>query len=198
MLDTNINYNNQKYLILSDKLNELLKQKENILVAIEGGSASGKTTLCEFLEQKYDLTLIHMDDFFLPPSLRTPQRFNEIGGNIDYDRFLNDILLPLSTGLDINYRKFYCSTMTLGSSNIIKTKKLVIVEGVYSMHPKFKNFYVLKVFLEVSPATQISRIRARNNEFFANRYINEWIPMENRYFESLNIKEKCDLIIINE
>ena len=198
MLDNNLIDNNQKYSILLDKINKLTKQKENVIVAIDGGSASGKTTLCEFLEQKYHITLIHMDDFFLPPSLRTPQRLNEIGGNIDYDRFLSDILLPLSSGIEINYRKFDCSTMTLGSSNVLETKNIVIIEGVYSIHPKFIDFYDLKVFLEVSPTTQISRIKSRNNEYFANRYINEWIPMENRYFESLNIRENCDLIIINE
>ncbi len=27
------------------------------------------------------------------------------------------------------------------------------------------------------------------------RFINEWIPMEEKYFKELKIKEKCDLII---
>ena len=56
-------------------------------VAIEGGSASGKTTLSQLLETIYDCTIFHMDDFFLQPHQRTPLRYAEVGGNIDRERF---------------------------------------------------------------------------------------------------------------
>lgn len=48
-----------------------------MLVAIEGGSASGKTTLGELLQNVYDCPVFHMDDFFLRPEQRTEARFTQ-------------------------------------------------------------------------------------------------------------------------
>ena len=70
-------------------------QNGNAVIAIEGGSASGKTTLGALLETLYDCTVFHMDDFFLRPEQRTPERYAEVGGNIDRERFLEEVLIPL-------------------------------------------------------------------------------------------------------
>ncbi|MBQ8758231.1 MAG: hypothetical protein IJZ20_00890, partial [Clostridia bacterium] len=64
----------------------------NVRLAVEGGSASGKSTLGALLESVYDCTVFHMDDFFLRPEQRTPERFAEIGGNVDRERFLSEVL----------------------------------------------------------------------------------------------------------
>lgn len=47
------------------------------LVAIDGPCASGKTTLANALGGALGLTVFHMDDFFLRPSQRTPERLAE-------------------------------------------------------------------------------------------------------------------------
>ena len=58
-----------------------------IILAIDGGSASGKTTLSDSLANIYDCTVFHMDDFFLCPEQRTQERYAEPGGNVDRERF---------------------------------------------------------------------------------------------------------------
>ena len=69
-----------KLVPLLEKINQL--QSEGAVIAIEGRCGSGKTTLADILSELFEATVIHMDDFFLPPSLRTAQRLNEAGGNI--------------------------------------------------------------------------------------------------------------------
>ena len=69
-----------------------------VLVAIEGGSASGKTTLGELLQNVYGCPVFHMDDFFLRPEQRTEARFAQPGGNVDRERFLEEVLIPLREG----------------------------------------------------------------------------------------------------
>ena len=66
------------FLPLFAKIDKMLSHK-NVVIAIEGGSASGKTTLGSLLEALYDCTVLHMDDFFLPPSLRKKERFETPG-----------------------------------------------------------------------------------------------------------------------
>ncbi len=183
------------FLPVLERLDNLMRKKERIAVAIEGGSASGKTTLGEILSEIYDCTVFHTDDFFLPPEKRTPERFKEIGGNVDYERFEKEVLLPLSMGETINYKPFDCSTMSFSEGNKIHPTSLVIVEGAYSMHPTLEKYYGLKVLLAISPEKQKERILRRNSPSFAHRFFNEWIPLENIYFEKTGIKKRVDLII---
>ena len=68
--------------LLKEKILNSKAEKRPFLVALEGGSASGKSTLGGALAKALDATLVHMDDFFLPMELRTPKRFAQPGGNV--------------------------------------------------------------------------------------------------------------------
>ena len=136
--------------------------KRPLRVAIDGGSASGKTTLANRLGRELSCPVVHMDDFFLRPEQRTPERYAQIGGNVDYERFLEEVLIPLKKGEEINYRRFDCKTMLLQPAVKINPGKLTVIEGAYSMHPKFSGYYDFSVFLDISPELQRERILRRN------------------------------------
>lgn len=176
------------------KIDEMLQEK-SVVIAIEGGSASGKTTFSEMLKDIYDCNVLHMDDFFLRPEQRTPERFAEAGGNIDRERFLEEVLMPLSKNETISYRRLDCSTFTMCPSVEIIPKKLTIIEGAYSMHPAFEKYYDLSVFLDVSKELQKQRIEKRNTAQMVKRFFEEWIPLENIYFSEMKVKERCNLSI---
>ena len=163
------------------QIDELLAAKNTVIVAIDGKCTSGKTTLASKLAEIYDCNVFHMDDFFLRPEQRTPERLAEIGGNVDYERFREEVLLPLKSGKAFSYRPFDCSTFTLAAPVTVTPKKLNIIEGTYSHHPYFGNPYDLKVLLTVDEETQRQRILERPT-FLHKRFFEEWIPMENRYF----------------
>lgn len=182
------------FLPLFAKLDAML-EKGNVRLAIEGGSASGKTTLGGLLEKIYGCTVFHMDDFFLRPQQRTPERYAEIGGNVDRERFLSEVLIPLSRGEDIEYRKFDCSVMDLGPVERVTPERLTVIEGAYSMHPELAGYYDLSVFLDVSPEKQRERIIKRNGPKMAQRFFGEWIPLETKYFEGTDIMSRCDMVI---
>ena len=179
---------------LTRKINECLAQKGRVIVAIDGKCASGKTTLAAKLAEHYDCNLFHMDDFFLRPQQRTPERFAEAGGNVDYERFLDEVLIPLKAGVAFTYRPFDCGTFTLSAPIHVEPKKLTIIEGTYSHHPYFGDPYDLKVLLTVSQQMQQERILQRP-AFLHRRFFEEWIPMENRYFAHFSIAEHCDLVL---
>ena len=166
-----------------------------LIVAIEGGSASGKTTLAQLLSELYDCNVFHMDDFFLRPEQRTAARFAEIGGNVDRERFLEEVLRPACGGETVSYRPFDCATQTLGQAVTVPHKRLTIVEGAYSMHPALAPYYHLSVFLDVDPACQRERILRRNSPTFAKRFFEEWIPMEVTYASHTAVRERCGLCI---
>lgn len=166
------------------QIDTLLKEKDHVIVAIDGKCTAGKTTLAAKLAEIYDCNVFHMDDFFLRPEQRTPERFAEVGGNVDYERFNEEVLIPLRAGLSFSYRPFDCSTFTLAGPVCISPKKLNIVEGTYSHHPYFGDLYDLKLLLTVDEETQRQRILQRP-AFLHKRFFEEWIPMENAYFARL-------------
>ena len=166
-----------------------------LTLAIEGGSASGKSTLGKLLEDIYGCTVFHMDDFFLRPEQRTPERFKEIGGNVDYERFLSEVISPLCKGEEVVFSKFDCSTMSLCEKQTILPEKFTVVEGAYSMHPKFGKYENFSVFLDIGEELQKQRILHRNSPYLAKRFFEEWIPLEKEYFDKTDIKNRCDLII---
>ena len=174
---------------------ESLADRERVIIAIDGGSASGKTTLAGFLAERYSCSVFHMDDFFLRPNQRTPQRLAEAGGNVDRERFLAEVLLPLSEGRTVRYRPYDCSRQALAEPVEVEPRRLNIVEGAYSMHPELSGYYSLSVFLDVSPQLQRERIRKRNTEELAERFFGEWIPLESLYFDKTSVRDRCDLVI---
>lgn len=170
-------------------------QEGAVTLAIEGGSAAGKSTLGELLHKVYGCTVFHMDDFFLRPEQRTPERFAEPGGNVDRERFLEEVLLPVSKREPVAYRKFDCSTFTLKEPVTMLPTTLTVIEGVYSMHPELAEYYNLSVFLGISDKEQKRRIEKRNTPEMAKRFFGEWIPMERKYVEAMSVKERCELVI---
>lgn len=166
-----------------------------VRLAVEGGSASGKTTLGQILAERYGCTVFHMDDFFLRPEQRIASRFAEPGGNVDRERFLEEVLLPLRRGEKIFYRRFDCATMQLQKPIEIVPGKLVVTEGAYSMHLELAPHYDLSVFLDIALELQRERILHRNTSEKAKRFFTEWIPMEQTYFAAFDIPARCTLCI---
>lgn len=179
------------------RIGSLLEKRERVIVAIDGSCTSGKTTLAAALAEKYDCNVFHMDDFFLRPEQKTSLRLAETGGNVDYERFREEVLLPLKEGKTFAYRPYDCGTGKLKGGIKAEPKAVNIVEGTYSCHPYFEDPYDLKVFLQVAPEIREQRILARP-AFLRKRFFEEWIPMEQRYFTEFAIGEKCDILAVPE
>ena len=184
----------QKLAVLREQIDSLLTGNRPVLVAIDGPCTSGKTTLAGQLAEIYDCNLLHMDDFFLRPQQRTEERFEEVGGNVDYERFQEEVLLPLRSGGEFSYRPFDCKSFTLSQPVKVSPRQLTIIEGSYSLHPYFGDPYDLKILLTVDPETQRQRVLERP-VFLQERFFTQWIPMENRYLEHFSIAEKAHIIL---
>lgn len=111
------------------------------------------------------------------------------------ERFLEEVLIPLREGRPVDYRRFDCATFTIAPPQRIKAGTLNIVEGAYSMHPDLAPYYDLSVFLPISAEKQRERILKRNAPAHAKQFFDRWIPFEQRYFDALDVRNRCDLIL---
>ncbi|MBN2794252.1 MAG: hypothetical protein JXR88_02515 [Clostridia bacterium] len=182
------------YYEIFHRIDFLKKTKDKVIIAIDGYCGSGKSTLGNLLREVYGCSLIKMDDFYLPQDQKTEERLNEPGGNVDYDRFKKEILIPLSEDKTVMYQSFDCKKQSLRSPITLERTPLVIVEGSYSMHPTLKAYYDLKIFLKVDSEIQIKRILDRNGSEVLKRFQTLWIPLENHYFEHFQLENEVDLV----
>jgi len=186
-----------------------LNNRNTLVIAIDGMAAAGKTTAALMLQQKIaiergftsgkeikqKIKIIHMDDFFLPLKLRTEARLNEAGGNVHYERFMEEVVTKLQNTDGFSYRIFDCHVMDYAGAEKVDAAEVIIIEGAYSMHPYFGKYYDQSIFYETTPEIQKERILQRNGEGQWAMFCTRWIPMEMRYFEAYAIKEKCDDIV---
>lgn len=206
------------YDIIARCIEEALPFRNHLILAIDGRSASGKTTLAARLSERFGADVVHMDDFFLPLSMRTPERLAEPGGNVHYERFLKEIIEPLipasqkpfcpendalthacPTGAvlpALTWRRFDCSAGSF-SQNISHTsgQPLLIIEGAYSMRPEFRAAYDMSFFLTAAASLQKERIIARNGKERWAAFQEKWIPMEEKYFSYYQIERCCDMTL---
>ena len=176
--------------IIDETLNEM-EETKSVNIAIDGLCGGGKSTLGQAIAERYNCNLFHMDDFFLRPEQRTPERYAQAGGNVDYERFRSEVLENLTKRSGFVYRPFDCRIMELGKPCTVPYRRLNIIEGSYSCHPYFGDVYQVRFFVELSAEEQRTRILERNGEEKYQRFVNEWIPMENRYFDTFGIRDKC-------
>ena len=165
------------------------------VIAIDGRAGSGKTGLADCLGAVLECDIVRMDDFFLPLELRSAERLAGPGGNIHYERFKTEVLPKLRHSEAFSYNVLSCSEMKLGGSREIASANYRIVEGSYSQHPEFGAYADVNVFCHVEADEQLRRIRARDGEHFAEIFQSQWIPMEEKYFSTFAIADKCDVIM---
>ena len=178
---------------LIKEIDKLLLKQSNVFIAIDGMAASGKSTLAEKLVNHFNGEIIHLDDFFLQDFQKTKERLAEIGGNLDYERLLEEVFLPLKTKKEFVYNLYNCQTKTFTKKEF-KKPKLLIFEGAYSLRDEFLSCYDLKILMLIDNELQLERIERRNKLMFES-FKNIWIPKENEYIETFNLKEKVDIVI---
>ena len=182
---------NSSFLTIDMKVKQLqnyINSFNNFTIfALEGKCASGKTTISNLLK---DVTIIDVDDFFLKKELKTKARLDEIGGNIDYELY-EECVKKIKPNSTITYKIFDCQSQEY-KEKTIEIKNNVLLVGVYSYHPRIRKYVDKLCYLIVNNNDQLNRLRERK---MFDRFINEWVPLENIYFNSYDFIGLADILI---
>ncbi len=181
--------------IVLSALRRLPTSTHPVIVALDGPCAAGKSTLGARLADTLACPLFHMDDFFLPLERKTPERLAQPGGNVDWERFLHEVLQPLSRGETVTYRPYSCHANTLMPPVSISPAPLAVVEGVYALEPALRPYYALTCYVDAPWPVRETRLLQRCGPEGLEVFLQRWIPLEERYFQTLEIAAGCDLIL---
>ncbi len=179
---------------------DALKEKitaDNAVIAIDGRCGSGKSSVASGLSALVGYPIVHMDHFFLPPDMRTTERYSTPGGNFHIERFLSEVAPHLKSAKPFEYGIFDCSRGEITQSKAIAFAKNggIIVEGAYSLHPDLRHLYSVKIFCDAPLDIRLERIAKRDGETILPMFTQRWIPLEEAYLSAFDIQSKCDMII---
>ncbi|PEF33072.1 uridine kinase family protein [Bacillus wiedmannii] len=186
-------------------LNEILEQirvksveQSLLIIGIDGCGGAGKSTLANKIKNKFStVTIVHMDDFYLPSA----QIVNEhpmnklVGADFDWKRLLQEVLDPISNGIEGCYKRYDWETDSLAESHTVPTNGIVIIEGVYATRQELAELYDLKIWVNCPRETSIKRGIARDGEAARDMWENNWMVAEDMYVESHKPHAFADIII---
>ncbi len=183
----------------ADRIIAAMKEKgipaDRFVIAIDGQCGSGKTTLTAVLCERLAADAVHMDHFYLTPEQRTEERFREPGGNVNYERFAEEVLPHLGKPESFTYRRYDFPTRSFPEICTVRSGQRVIVEGAYSLHPHFGSYADLRVFSSIGPEERKRRILKRNGPEGWENFQKKWIPLEENYLSACRIRKQCDIVL---
>lgn len=165
------------------------RQGRPVLAAIDGRCGSGKTGFAALAGDVLSCPggVVHMDDFYLPPERRAENWMEVPAGNMDLERFREEVLLG---GV---CRPYDCRTGRFKDPVELR-EPLLIVEGTYSQHPSLARFYNAKLFFTCAREEQTRRLQLREGDYFPT-FDRIWRTLEERYFTAYGIESGAGLVV---
>lgn len=175
------------------------RRQRTLLVGIDGGGGSDKSTLARRLEAASDdVTVVEFDDFFLPGSerqARAERGVTEIGGSFDWRRLREQVLAPLAQDKPARYQRYDWPGDALAERHEVPVGGIVLVEGNYSTGRELIGLYDLTLWIEAPAELRIERGVRRGGEHTRERWFTEWLPEEERYVGAEDPAARVDLVL---
>lgn len=177
------------------------------IVAIAGGSASGKSSIVKQVDDyfKDDLTVIGHDNYYKAhDDISFEQRVKlnyDYPGAFDNELFYKD-LLKLKEGKTIDMPTYDYTVHTRSSDTItIKPTKIILIEGILVLEDKrIRDITDTMVFIDADSDIRLQRRilrdtkeRGRSLESVLEQFIKQVKPMHEQYVEPT--KKYADIII---
>ncbi len=176
----------------SDPLDGLARPHRTLLVGIDGLGGSGKSTFAECLARWPAVQLVPMDDFYRPAA---EQVSSSIGSAFDLARLRGQVLEPLLVDRPGRYQRYDWSSDALAEWIDVPVGGLVVVEGVYSTSAYLRDAYDFRAWVACPADVRLERGVRRDGEVARNRWLREWMPVEERYAAEGQPAAWADLVV---
>ncbi|MDA1317212.1 MAG: AAA family ATPase [bacterium] len=176
-------------LTLLQNIKAIKPKHKTILIGIDGVGGAGKTTLSAYLHDNLsNSTIVQLDDFYLPKL-----------GRPDRERILKEVFIPLENDMIATYQVYNWVSDSLDRSISINPGGVVIIEGVYALHPDFVPYYDYKILIHCSPEVGftrgVDRDKKRDGVDNSDKWKNIWMPNEKEYIDAQNPQQYADYIL---
>jgi uridine kinase len=187
--------------IISEIRRCLTGRTRPLLVAIDGRSGVGKSTLAAVIAVRTDATVIEGDDFYAGGSdaeWAARSAGEKVAGCIDWRRLRTEALEPLLADRVATWRPFdFAAGTGLAGQPVIRAPAtVVILDGIYSARPELADLVDLAVLVEAEDdRVRRQRLIEREGSAFMDAWHALWDDAEDLYFTRIRPADTFDLII---
>jgi uridine kinase len=179
-------------------IENLQRKQSTLLIGVDGCGGSGKSTFAkEIAELSNEITIIHVDDFYLPSNSRTNDTPAEkpIGADLDWKRLRKQVLEPLANNKEGKYQRYDWDSDSLSEWHRVSVGGIVIIEGVYSTRKELSDFYDFKIFVDCPRELRLKRGIERDGESAKDIWEKIWMVAEDKYMMEHKTSEEADLVV---
>ena len=197
-------------LIIVEKILSLKKlNKKPLLIAIDGGSGSGKSAIAEIVAKQLDATLISTDDFYAAyitnEGWANRSYIQRAAVVINWRDLRSSVLEPLLLGMPASWNSFDFNggirpdgTYGINTEPIhYAVNDIVILEGAYSARPELSDLIDLKILVDVPVGIRRQRLKMREDETFLKEWHERWDEAEQHYFRDVRPASSFDMVVKN-
>jgi uridine kinase len=185
---------------LSDRINALRAEATSpVLVALDGRSAAGKSTVAHHVGAQTAALVIDGDDFYRGGddefwNAKGPAE--KVDAVIDWRR-QRALLTRLGRGEAARWQPYDwdADDGRLGTAVTAGPAAVVLLEGAYSARPELADLFALRALLQLPRATRRERLLEREGERYRAEWEARWQEAEDLYFEILMPPESFDLLL---
>ena len=153
-----------------------------VLVGIDGRGGAGKSTFARALAARLaQASVIEVDDFYRPSATRLPAGDPDIGGNFEWRRLRDQVLLPLRRGEEARYQRYDWGADAMAEWHTVPPRGTVVIEGNYSTREELRDLYDFRIWVEAPAELRLARGLERGGINTRERWLEEWMPEEERY-----------------
>lgn len=174
------------------------RRPDPLLLAVDGPSGAGTSTLGRAVTERLAATLVCGDDFYadLPEAERWSLTAEQgLERYFDWRRLREQALLPLAHRQPASYRPFDWR-MGAGLAEdevVLPPADVVVVEGVYTARPELRDLYGLTVLVRTPADVRRSRLVARGHH--NQHWWSRWDAAERLYFATVCTPDAVDLVV---
>lgn len=167
------------------------------IVAIDGLSGSGKTTIVQQFEQEKDVVIIHIDDHIVERKQRYHTQHAEWYEYYQLQWDINYLKENLFKKLHANGKQLWLpfynreTDSSINKAIPIPPRCIVIIEGIFLLREEWRKFYDYIIFLNCAKEIRYERALQRdqylgNLEQRMKTYKNRYWPAEEYYLKEHN------------
>lgn len=187
------------------RIKDLIDQNKGpVLVAIDGRSGTGKSSIAQEIAAHLGGVHIVADDFWIGGSddeWRQKSVQEKVSQAIDWQRIRSQVLVPLLNGRQAQWHPFNWQANEGLSPRLLSANpnRLIVLDGAYSSRPELQDIVSFSILVKVTDdKARRSRLVAREGAGNMENWHVIWDEAEDYYFSHLRKPEDFDMVLEND
>ena len=178
-----------------------------LVIALDGRSGVGKSTIASQLAVVLPATIIPTDDFFAAEltsadwDARSPSE--RARDAIDWQRLRRLVIEPLRAGEPAIWYPFDFAAGERADGSYAMSPEpvrrepasVIILDGAYSSRPELANLVDCAILVEAPAETRRERLALREADAFLEAWHTRWDAAEEYYFTEVRPRESFDVVV---